>query len=166
VDPTTSEAVVATGRTPVAGAWRIATYTGEEGRAADGSTTPGLPCIRLVLARPPAGTPFRADGYCGQQGKGGFTLSELPIFARREPIEMILWGEAPEGAVRVELGAAGGRSLRARTLEGAGPPRGKVWAIAAPPGLREARVRWIDSEGAVGGSLDASASFRVRLAPD
>lgn len=140
------EMLVATGTTPVAGAWRLSTYAGVD----------GLPCLRLMLTT--AVTPASGSGWCGETNRD-FLVSALPVTIVDGRAEVILFGVAPESATRVELASAGGKWREARALEAGSTVYGRPWVIAHPLGVESAQVSWLDASGNRHGTRDVSSEF-------
>ncbi len=153
--------VVGTGRTPIAGPWRMAIYESER-HVVDGDLyePEGLPCIELSLLDPPDGYPHRGGG-CGVQPKTpGFTRGQAsyPRVAGRSVRELVMYGRAPDRAARVEVDA-GGRTLSTETFEGPTGVPGRFWLIARPPrDFADGHVYWVDRDGERG-------SRRVEVLP-
>lgn len=156
-----AETVVAKGSSPVAGQWRLTSHEGQ-GTVDNGEVVEpaGLPCIRLLLVNPPPGSPLDGSGYCGEV-EGDFTVAAVPVFDERASrSELLLFGPAPEEATAVELTGDDGVKIRVDAFDGPSGYDGDAWVIAAPPGVKNAKVTWIgENDDAVGDSVDASSQF-------
>jgi hypothetical protein len=153
------ETVVATGTTLVAGPWRMTTYTSKASHTDDGEEIQGggLPCLRLMLTE--AVTPLSGSGWCGQTTRE-FIVSALPVTTPGGQAELILFGVAPEAATAVQLTAADGKQVRVRTHERGRNVFGEPWVIAAPLGLGNPEVTWLDERGQPrGNERDVSSEF-------
>jgi hypothetical protein len=153
------ETILAKGTDPVAGPWQIRSYKSKGMGVYHGEVLEpaGLPCIRLVLIDPPVGTLLTGSGFCGEAGKGGFDIADVPVRDSSGRVVVLLFGHAPEDAAGVELTAGGGTRIRVNTLEGPADVPGDVWQITTPPDLESARVDWLHADGrAAGADLDAS----------
>jgi hypothetical protein len=148
--------VVATGEAPVSGPWRLETYTsgrltvnGKEYQA------PGHPSLDIRLTDPPEGL-FEEGAGGGTEfpNTPGFSRLELPVSGPDGPVELLVYGRAPEQAESIRLTGAGGFERRVEPQEGPPSSPGKFWVIAAPPSLDGGRVAWLDGDGRVGGGLD------------
>jgi hypothetical protein len=142
------ETVVATGTAPVSGAWQMTTF--ESPPAGSGSLETkvrGVRCLKLELLKSADERPgAAASGYCGYiPAFEAFSHGRKPD--ARERGEVLLFGRAPEDAGVVELTADGGVRITTRIQEGPASVAGDFWLIAAPPGLRNARLTWIDQDG-------------------
>jgi hypothetical protein len=154
------ERVLALGEAPVAGQWRLTSYTSKE-FVHDGEVVEraGLPCIRLMLVDQ-RHSPFAGSGWCAEI-EDGFYVGSVPYADAEGRTEVVLFGIAPEGAAAVELSAEGGVRIQARMYEGPASFAGDAWVVAAPLGLRDATVDWVDGSGKpAGADLDASGSFQ------
>jgi hypothetical protein len=160
-DGPSAPTVVGTGRTPIAGPWRMAIYESER-HVVDGDLyePEGLPCIELSLLDPPDGFPQRGGG-CGVQPKTpGFTRGQAryPRAVGGGVRELVMYGRAPDRAARVEVDA-GGRKLSTRAFEGPAGVPGRFWLIARPPrDFAGGHVYWVDRDGERG-------SRRVEVLP-
>lgn len=124
--------VVARGSSPVGGRWRLEAYRRR-----------GLPCIRLTLLAPPAGTTGGAAGQCGHFPRApGFGYSALQVSDRRGRAEHLIFGRAPRRAAFVRMTAPGGLRRVVRTRPGPRGTRSDFWLIVAPPVHGEATLRW------------------------
>ncbi len=148
--------VVATGSAAVAGKWRMEAYA--SGRLTDPKKGTlyqpgGLPCIDLILLDPPAGAPTRGGGQCGRfRGAPGFGYSELRVTDARGRRERLVFGRAPERAVRVRFAVPGGGATRSvRTRPGPSGTHSDYWLMSAPPVSPDARLRWFDARGHTSG---------------
>ena len=147
VPPERDETVIAHGVTPIAGPWRVSTYTNVE---------TGEPCLRLVLME--AVTPIMGSGWCGE-GDRAFQVSAIPVTLLDGRAEVLFYGVAPDTATEVQLIAAGGKQIAA-------PPEGatrwgRLWVLAAPPGLEGGTITWLDARGRRGSAAeDVSDQFR------
>lgn len=134
------ETVVATGTAPVSGPWQMTVFETEPAGSGSAKTkVRAVPCLKLELLKD------REDGsgYCGYiPAFEAFSHGRKPDAARRG--EVLLYGRAPEAASSVELTAEGGVTIAAGVQEGPANVAGDFWLIAAPPGLRNARLTWID----------------------
>jgi len=150
------ETVLATGSTPVAGPWRMTTHQSEQ----SGGQPAGLPCIRLVLTDPPKGTPLGGSGFCGEVGQG-FGAVSLPVVTDSGEAELLILGQAPEGAAAVRLTSADGATVRVATREGgAAYEGGDVFVMIVPPGMDQGELTYLDQDGTAGSkSIDASGFF-------
>jgi hypothetical protein len=144
------ETVVATGRVPVSGHWRITTF----------ETKAGTRCIKLALVDPGRGAPGpRASGYCAGD------IARFDVFnhgGRRDAArrgQVLLFGPAPEQAREVELTAAGGVRIAAATHAGPASVHRRFWLIPAPPRLRDARISWLDRAGHRSPPFDVAGRF-------
>lgn len=146
---TVNETILATGTTPNGIHWRITSFK-SEGTTDNGQVVEpaGLPCIRLVLSNPPAGTPLAGSGFCGEI-KQDFNVAAVPIREEDGQVEVVLFGRAPAGSRGVELTTNSGKTLRADTYDGPSELRGDVWAMAADPSLRDSdpQVAYIGADG-------------------
>ena len=125
--------VVARGSSPVGGRWRLEAYRNRR----------ALPCIRLTLLAPPAGSPFVSGGQCGHFARApGFGYSSLRVSDRRGRAEHLIFGRAPRRAAFVRMTAPGGLRRVVRTRPGPRGTRSDLWLIVAPPVHREATLRW------------------------
>lgn len=152
------ETILAKGIAPVAGPWEIRSWTSQESVYQGEVIEPaGLPCIRLVLSDPPAGSQMTGSGFCGEAGKAGFDMSGLPVRDSSGRVVVLLFGRAPEGAAAVKLTARGGRNVQVGTLEGPADVPGDLWQVTTSPDVENARVDWLRHDGtAAGADLDAS----------
>jgi hypothetical protein len=153
------ETVLATGTTPVAGEWRMTSYTSKEfvhgGQVVERG---GLPCVRLMLVDQRR-SPLAGSGWCAEI-EDGFHVASLPFADSQGRAEVILFGIAPEGAGGVELSADDGLRIRERTYPGPADFAGDVWVIAAPTALSNPTVDWIDARGRpAGADHDASGQL-------
>jgi hypothetical protein len=157
---TADETVLATGTSPIAGPWRMTAYE-SQGTVENGEVIEpaGLPCIRLMLSEPPAGTPFAGRGHCGERGSGGFDVAGLPVRDAGGRSEILLFGRTPESTSWVDVAGEGGRRLRAQLHEGPSNLSGDVWVVAAPPDLERPRVTRSDGNGRAARTLDAAHEF-------
>jgi hypothetical protein len=152
----TGRTVVATGTARVAGPWQMTLHESKR-QVADGDLyePEGLPCTFLKLLAPPEHT-LIGGGACGVQRKSpGFTRQQLtvPSVVGADVKEILVYGRAPEEADLVEISADGGVRLRVKTQEGPSGTPGDFWLIAAPPGLKNGRVHWIDEHRGAQGPL-------------
>jgi len=150
------ETVVATGSSPVAGFWRLSAYE-SEGISREGQVLErqGMPCLRLMLRRPPAGTPAAGTGFCSARAQ--LNASSLPVFDSAGGEEILLFGHAPEAAQHVTLTGERGKKMTAAATPGPADFPGTAWVLVAEPGFETARIDWIDSRGkAAGAGLDVS----------
>jgi hypothetical protein len=149
---TVRETVVATGRVPVSGRWRITVFR----------TKAGTRCFKLALLD--GGRP-RASGYCA----GSIARFEAFNHGGRRDAgrrgQVLLFGPAPVRSRKVELTAAGGISIAAPTHAGPASVPRRFWLIAAPPGLRGARISWVDGAGHRGATLDVAERFSGPAVP-
>lgn len=102
--------------------------------------------VRAVVHTAGGGTEF--------PNSPGFSRLELPVSGHDGPVELLVYGRAPESAESIRLTGAGGFERHVEPQEGPPSSPGKFWVIAAPPSLDGGRVAWLDSEGRVGGTLD------------
>lgn len=148
--PSPEQTVLATGTTPVAGAWRLTTYTSEgiaddQGGVAEAK---GLPCVRLELTDPPAATPFQGSAFCLAPGKPEFNTLSVPVGdATTGKTELLLFGFAPSDARAVELTTGNAETVTEKTHDGAGKFPGQVWVVVAPSGARTGNLDWIGADG-------------------
>jgi hypothetical protein len=152
--------VVATGRAPVSGPWQMTVFeTAPAGSGSSKAQVRGVPCLKLELLEPAEHGPG-ASGYCGYiPAFEAFSYGRKPDAAERG--EVLLFGRAPEAASAVELTADGGVRIAAEAQEGPAHVAGDFWLIAAPPGLRNARLSWIDEAGRAREAwLDVSFQFQ------
>jgi hypothetical protein len=160
--PSPEQTVVATGATPVGGAWRMTTYTSEGlvdsmGEVAEPA---GMPCALMTFINPPAGTHSRSGALCHAPGKADFNMTSLPVVdASSGEAEVVLYGFAPKDSTHVELVGDGSESIHVPTVLARGPSPGDLWVIAAPPELKNAHVSWIDTTGRPRATRDASDHF-------
>jgi hypothetical protein len=150
------QTVAATG-TSVAGPWQLRSHASE--RVADPETGEvyqpgGLGCVKLVLSTPPPGAATGA-GMCGEET---FLAGAHPV-AADDQVEVLLYGRAPKDASKVALTGAGGVRIEVATREA--PKVGRVWLINAPVGVRDAQVRWVGADGALGDPLDVSKDLQA-----
>jgi hypothetical protein len=134
--------VLATGEAAVAGPWQLIAYTSDESAAQPA----GLPCLRLQLASPPAGSPMDASGFCGELGKG-FGAVSLPVVDREGAAEVLIFGLAPEGSVAVRLKGNDGQVTDASTREV--PPaftRGDVFVFSTNRASTGGALQVLDGE--------------------
>jgi hypothetical protein len=146
--------VVASGSTPVAGPWRMIAYESERGVAKGDVYEPeGLPCMKVRLLDPPAGT-ASASGSCGVMPKyPGFTRGQtrVPATVGTPPRELIMYGRAPAKADAVEV-AAGGKTTATDTIPAPRGIPGRFWLLAGPPeDFANGRVYWVDHDGGARG---------------
>jgi hypothetical protein len=135
--------VVATGRTPVAGPWRMSV------RRRD--------CVGITLTRPKPEFIIGAAGFCGPfRLTPGFTRGEFWVPARPRSRERILFGRAPERVSAVVVTAKNGRTIRANLYQGPNGVRGDFYLTVIPLDL-VGRVNWLDANGRPG-----SRGIRVR----
>jgi hypothetical protein len=146
------ETVVATGRVPVSGRWRITIF----------KTKAGTHCIKLALLD--GGRP-RASGYCAGDITrfDAFNHGGRRDAARRG--QVILFGPAPERSREIELTAAGGVRIAAPTKPGPANVSRRFWLIAASPRLKDARISWLDRRGHRSPPLDVSGRFSGPATP-
>lgn len=145
------ETVLATGTAPVAGEWRMTSYTSKEFvHGGEVIERGGLPCIRLMLVDQRR-SPLAGSGWCAEI-EDGFHAASVPFADAQGRAEVILFGIAPEDASGVEVNADGGRRIRDRTYEGPPDFPGDVWVVAAPIELSNPRVDWIDGNGTPAGA--------------
>jgi hypothetical protein len=139
------ETVVATGTAPRSGPWQMTMFeTGPAGSSK--APVRGVSCLKLRLLEAPEHSPSAASGYCGYIPPfEAFSHGRKPDAAERG--EVLLYGHAPEAASRVELTAEGGVRIAAEAREGPANVAGDFWLIAAPPGLRNTRLTWVDEAG-------------------
>jgi hypothetical protein len=161
--PSPKQTVLARGTTPVGGPWQLTTYRSagvvdEQGESLEAR---GLPCIRLLLTAPPSRNPINGSAFCLAPGKPDFNASSIPVLdesSRKN--ELIIYGFAPTSAAAVQLTAAGGKTIRSDTEPGEPEFPGKIWVIAAAPGLEDAELDWVDRTGnQAEAKLDASRHF-------
>jgi hypothetical protein len=154
---TVDETVLATGSTPVGGPWRITSYA-SEGVTDQGTVVEakGLPCIRFMFTNPPTGTPLRGSGFCGEARKGGVSIGSVPVRDPSGEIELVLFGEAPEGAASIEVARSNGPTVDGSIHPGPDTSR-NYWAIPLPEDTKDPTVSWLDENGQRGSRpLDAS----------
>jgi hypothetical protein len=158
--------VIATGATPVGGPWRFTSYRSEgivddRGEVAEPK---GLPCIRLLLTRPPATNPTNGSAFCLAPGKRAFNVSSVPVVDDSSgQAEVILYGFAPRTAASVRLASARGGTLRSDTMSGGSSFPGSIWVLTAPPETDAVELDWLDRSGdPAGARLDASPHFSRR----
>lgn len=134
------ETVVATGAAPVSGPWQMTVFETESAGSGSAKTkVRAVPCLKLELLQDGED----GSGYCGYiPAFEAFSHGRKPDAARRG--EVLLYGRAPEAATSVQLTAGGGVTIAAGVHEGPANVAGDFWLIAAPPGLRNARLSWID----------------------
>jgi len=140
--------LVAAGRAPTAGRWEMTVTTSDVG-----------PCLGLRLLDEPPGGGGLGEG-CGNDAtftvgstSNGFPV-DRPELANRWKL---VYGRAPEEAVRVELSAANG--LRQSVATHDGPPEiyGDFYLLEAPGKIKDATVRAFDADGRpLGPGLDVS----------
>jgi hypothetical protein len=156
------ETVVATGTAPVSGAWQMTVFETEPAGAGSLKTqVRGVRCLKVELLESADDRPgAAASGYCGHiPAFEAFSYGRKPDAQERG--EVLLFGRAPENAGVVELTADGGVRITTETQEGPANVAGDFWLIAAPPGLRNARLTWIDQDGRARQPwLDASFQFQ------
>lgn len=141
------ETVVATGDAPESGRWQMTVFeTAPAGSGRSRQHVRGVACLKLELLDG-GGTPGpAASGYCGYIPPfEAFSYGRKPDAAERG--EVLLFGRAPEAASAVELTADGGVTIAAEVHEGPADVPGDFWVVAAPPGLENARLNWIDQHG-------------------
>jgi hypothetical protein len=128
--------VVATGRTETAGRWRMSVANSNLGS-----------CFAIELVdqvAPGSRGPMLAEG-CGGAG-GTFDAASLGG-GTLLPDATLVYGPAPEGATAVRV-TAEGFSRTTRTHEGPADIPGDFYAVEIPrKGLRNALVKWLDTEG-------------------
>ena len=137
--------VVARGRTPVAGPWRMQAFRRN-----------GQNCVGVSLTKPRPDFIIGASAFCGPfRLTPGFTRGEFWVPARPRSRERILYGRAPERAAAVVVTA---RDLRIRVKLHGGPKgiRGDFFLTVVPLDL-VGRVNWLDADGRPG-----SRGIRVR----
>jgi hypothetical protein len=157
----TDETVVATGTTPVAGRWQLTVFESKETRVGGEVVEPaGLTCLKLRLPDP-QGQRFGGGGFCGDTSQFTATFLASPDPAARG--QVLIFGWAPEEAAAVQLSAAGVPAIRA-VLQGPPDVPGDFFLIAAPPGLKNARVDWLRTDGLQPGR-DFSHAFEPQQAP-
>jgi hypothetical protein len=150
--------VVATGEAPVSGPWRLEAYT--SGRLTDPESgteyqSAGHPSLDIRLTDPPKGLIEEgAGGGTEFPNTPGFSRLELPVSGRDGPVELLVYGRAPQSAESIRLTGAGGFERRVEPQEGPPSSPGKFWVIPAPASLENGRVAWLDGDGLVGGALD------------
>lgn len=150
----TKPTTVATGTAPVTGPWQMTLHESKR-QVADGDLyePEGLPCTFLKLVDPPEHTPI-GSGACGVQRKSpGFTRDQLtvPSVVGAKVREILVYGRAPEDADKVAISADRQVRISVKTQEGPAGVPGDFWLIAAPPGLDNAHVFWIDEDGGARG---------------
>ena len=157
------EVVLARGTTPVAGDWRLSTYRSQGTVDERGEIVEprGLRCVRLELARPPGGSPFQGQGYCGERGRDGFDATRLPVRDAQGRTEILLFGQAPRAAVAVQLELPGRAAIRREPYDGSARLPGDVWLIPAPPRAERAAVSWLDDRGRRAAVIDVSSSLKL-----
>ena len=140
--------VLATGDTAIAGPWQLSAYASEESAAQPA----GLPCLRLELASPPAGSPMDASGFCGELSQG-FGAVSLPVVDRTGGAEVLIFGLAPARSAVVRLTDTEGHVTEAKTRE-------------SPPGLSHGDVFVFAAQRAApGGTLEVLDGEDRALAP-
>lgn len=159
------ETVVATGTAPVAGRWQLTFFRSARTEARGEVLEPaGLPCIKLKLLDPGSENRFGGGGFCGATPT---FIASHPSVNLSDPGAdgvILLFGRAPDQATAVELTADGGKQIRAETQGPQNVPA-RYWLIAAPPGLKNARVTWLDKDGNPGDTRDVSYPFQPPAAP-
>jgi hypothetical protein len=152
------ETVVARGESPIGGPWEMRLSTSSEiSYGGEVAQPAGLICVQLVLLDPPAGTPQPGGGQCGEFGRSGLGVLDLPVRDRSGRVEVILYGRAPDGARSVELRAVDTEGVSVRTFEGPPGVPGDFWLMSVPHDLRNPRVDWLRAGGTRAGvDLDAA----------
>jgi hypothetical protein len=149
------ETVLAAGSLPIGGRWRLTSYESARTMHDGVEVEPaGLPCMRLMLASPPPGTPFAGRGHCGERGEGGFSVSSLAVRdAASGRTEVVLFGAAPETATAVRLSVGDEVSAAVNVQPGPDGFAGDVWVMPVDPGKvpRSAEVHWIGRNGGLSG---------------
>jgi hypothetical protein len=139
--------VVATGSSPVAGAWRLSALRHE---AADGA--PAGDCLKLELTAPPPGSPIAGTLLCQNVGEAQFKADSIPVVNQATgQAEALVFGASPKAATSVN---ARGTSSRAQLKEAAGSPV-DAWLVPIPSGTSSAEVSW-SRDGKIQDTLDAS----------
>lgn len=152
----TGEELIATGDADVAGPWRLTTYQSSESEAQPG----GLPCLRLVLADPPADTPFGGAGFCGEPStQDGYMATAVSVknFALGRSALMI-FGRAPDGIARVAL-RGGGNTFTAPVQRAVPSLGGNVWVIAVPSTVSDGDLQLLRADGSKGGPVHDGSGF-------
>jgi hypothetical protein len=141
----TDETVIATGSAPVAGRWRMTAHKSESSEGQPG----GLPCIRLVFTDPPAETPLTGSGFCGEVGDD-FGAVSIPAVNKAGDSALLIFGVAPTGAARVEMGGPDDDKPIAAEVETGGPSfdRADVFVMSVPPGVSEGPLTAVKADGA------------------
>jgi hypothetical protein len=155
------ETIVATGTAPVAGRWQLTVFKSSETKTAEGEVLEpaGLTCLKLRLLDP-QGQRFGGGGFCGDTSE--FTATFRTSVDATQPGEVLVFGWAPEQATAVELTADRGQTLKAN-LHGPANVSGDYFLIAAPPGLKNARMSWIGPDGDTRPGRDLSNAFEDPL---
>jgi hypothetical protein len=128
----TAPVVVATGRAPFAGPWRMTAYQ-STGSVVDGDAyePEGLPCVSITLVDPRPDS-AGASGGCGvRRHAPGFTIHglTLPAVVGKPRVETLLFGHAPDRADAVELVTNSG-PVAAKLYPGPAGVPGKFWLVA------------------------------------
>ena len=129
---TSDRTVVATGRTPVAGSWRMTAAESDQGF-----------CLGLEL--PDVAPQSMGEGCGGRSGTldvgstgGGDDLPDV----------LLVHGATPEQASAVRISAPGGFSQTAATHEGPATVAGDFFLVEIPrKGTRGAEITWLDQDG-------------------
>ncbi len=142
--------VVATGRAPAAGRWRLIAYESRRlANRGDVYSPEGLPCLELHLLGPPK----QRSGNCGLQPKTpGFTRGQTTIFSSTgKRSEVVMYGRAPANADAVEV-AAGGKTVSTETIAPPAGVPGRFWLLARPPeDFANGHVYWVDHDSGTRG---------------
>ena len=148
--------VLAEGASAVAGPWELRAYTSDETAAQPA----GLPCLQLVLSRPPAGSPMDASGFCGEL-KDGFGAVSLPVVDPRGDAELLIFGLTPERSAEVRLMDDGGQVTRTSTRESPSSfSRGDVFVLVTRRAATVGKLRALDVDGRdVAQARDADGFF-------
>jgi hypothetical protein len=153
--------VVATGRAPLTGPWQleVTRSTGlKDPKTGETYEPEGLPCLYIHPLDPPELT-SPLSGQCGvfprTPGFGRVQL-DVPSAVRspdgraRRVKEVLVYGRVPERAVAVVVTAAGGVRIEAKPEQGPKGVPGNFYVIPVKPGMRRARINWINRDGKEG----------------
>lgn len=150
------QGVLASGTSPVGGPWELIAYESDQSE----SQPAGLPCIKLILANPPKGSPVAGTGFCGELDEG-FGAVSLPMVSAAGTAELLIVGVAPDTSTAVVLNSDRGAAVRASTYDvGAALGGSNVFVLAAGGDRNTGSVIALDGDGhTVGKALDAAGFF-------
>jgi len=165
----TDETVVALGRDPRVGQWRVVTYRSPELMDGGEVVQPaGLPCLKLALFNDATDELLATRSYCGERGKGGLAGASLPV---RDPVGRmftVLFGTAPEQAERIGLRDSNSKNESAALYDGPRSADGDFWVHVTPRGkaAEQTWIEWTDSDGKLRGDrVDLTRELRQPLDP-